>query len=68
MVKKVSRPTRRKTAAATRRKERIAIIDEEERILRAATIHLIRKVGGLFVATGLREEQDQGSRKRSRLP
>jgi hypothetical protein len=38
-------------------------INERERILRAATICLMRKVAGLLVATGLRAEQKEGSRR-----
>lgn len=38
-------------------------IDKEERILRAATIYLMRKVAGLLVATELREEQKEGFRR-----
>jgi hypothetical protein len=61
MVNK-GRPKRVKAAAATRAKKRAEIIGAEEQILRAATIHLIRKVGGLFVATGLRKTREQGLR------
>ena len=35
---------------------------EEERILRAATIHLVHRHGGLLVATGLREQLLQGTK------
>jgi hypothetical protein len=63
MVKKPSRQTPTKVVGAARRKKKPEIIDEEEEILRAATIHLIRKHGGLLVATGLREEHGNGSRQ-----
>jgi hypothetical protein len=43
-------------ATANRRKRAPVLADQTEEILRAATIYLIRTTGGLFVATGLREE------------
>src|SRR5437899_1017919 len=56
-----------KTSTRTRAKERKPVqkkplweTNEEERILRAATIHLIRKVGGLLVATAVRETRVRG--------
>lgn len=36
---------------------------KRERLLRKATIHLIMHVGGLLVATGLREEKFHGARR-----
>ena len=49
----------RSKAAKTKRHRQVPkLINKEERILRAATIYLIRKVGGLLVATGVREERD----------
>jgi hypothetical protein len=63
MPKKVSDRTRAQATAASRRRRKPAITAEEEQILRDATIHLIRRVGGLFVATGLRAEQHHGSRR-----
>lgn len=63
MAKKATERTRARAGAATRRKQRPKLNPEEEEILQAATIHLIRKVGGLFVATGLRAEQHQGCRR-----
>ena len=39
-----------------------AVPEREERILRAATIHLIRKHGMFLVATGLREARIKGFR------
>ena len=62
-MQKATQHMHAKAAAATRRKKLPEITDEEEQILRVATIHLIRKVGGLFVATGLREEQGKGGRR-----
>jgi hypothetical protein len=61
--KKVSERTRAKATAPRRHRRKPAITAEEEQILRAATIHLIRKVGGLLVATGFRAEHHQGSRR-----
>ncbi len=69
MVKKMSQVVRSKAGRVRKRRRKLEILeeeevlDEEERILRAATIHLIRHHGGLLVATGLRETQ----LKRSRL-
>ena len=55
--------TRSKAEKPKRRRQVPKLINKEERILRAATIYLIRKVGGLLVATGVREERDsKGSR------
>lgn len=62
-MKKLNKAPRTKGAAGTKRRPRLKAADEEEEILRAATIHLIRKVGGLLVATGLREERDHGRRR-----
>jgi hypothetical protein len=36
---------------------------DEESILRLATIHLLRRHGGLLVASGLREERSGGARR-----
>jgi hypothetical protein len=63
MVKKLSKAPRPKARAATKRRRKPAVLDKQEQILRAATIHLIRKVGGLLVATGLREEKDNGDQR-----
>ncbi len=68
MVKKVSKFVRSKASSVTKRRHKPVIVDEEEvmheeeEILRAATIHLIRKHGGLLVATGLREARIKRSR------
>jgi hypothetical protein len=40
----------------------VEVVDEEERILRAATLELITKHGGHFVGTGLRETRVKGFR------
>jgi len=56
VVKKLTKTARAKSAGRTRRRTRLAVRDAEEQILREATKHLIRKHGGLFVATGIREE------------
>jgi hypothetical protein len=63
MVKK-AKPALRATAAGKNKgRPKREGPDEEERILRAATTYLIRKVGGLLVATGLRAEQRQRGRR-----
>jgi len=61
VIKKV---TKERPAQAARRtnRQRKPKINQKERILREATIHLIRKHGGLLVATDLREEPIEGSR------
>jgi hypothetical protein len=61
VVKKASKHTR--TAAVEARPKMTRTPDDEEQILQAATVHLVRKHGGLLVATGLREEQGQGPRR-----
>lgn len=59
-MKKVRQGGRANGRQSTRRKQGPeSIDDEEEEILRAATIHLIRKHGGLLVATGAREERSE---------
>jgi hypothetical protein len=60
VVKKAKKEIRPTTYRTSRKRNGPAVIDDEELILRAATIHLIRKVGGLFVATALRDEQAEG--------
>ncbi len=55
MVKQVTERTRKKNRQAIYRKPRPQINEKEEEILRAATLELITKHGGHFVATGLRE-------------
>jgi hypothetical protein len=61
MIKRVTRSTRAKAPKMNGRKEPAQINDEE--ILRAATIYLIRTIGGLFVATGLRAVESKGRRE-----
>jgi hypothetical protein len=63
MAKKVQRATRGRAARTTRPMMKPEVVNKEEQILRAATIYLMRKVAGLLVATGLREEQKEGSRR-----
>jgi hypothetical protein len=60
VVKKAREGTRRRAVEGARRSRSSKIHDEEERILREATQHLIRKHGGLFVATRLRKEPGEG--------
>jgi hypothetical protein len=56
MANRGSKGVRGSVTATTRRQTEPQISDEEEQILRQATIHLIHKHGGLFVATRIREE------------
>ena len=60
MVRRAAEPTRTRAVEGARRSRRTEVHEEEERILREATKHLIRHHGGLFVATALRKEQDEG--------
>jgi hypothetical protein len=68
MLRKLSKATQSRisTAAKRRRKSTASVetevVDEEERIMRAATLELITKHGGHFVATGLRETRVKGFR------
>jgi hypothetical protein len=68
MVKKVSKSTRSRASTGTRRRSKHevrneeGVIDEEERILREATKHLVFKHGMFLVATGLREVRIKGFR------
>jgi hypothetical protein len=61
--RQVRKEGRAKAAESRGRRPKPGAIGEEENILRESTKYLIRKVGGLLVATGLREEQHQGSRR-----
>jgi hypothetical protein len=67
-VKKMSKPRRSKVAGVTkpRRKpdvsDRDEVVDEQERILRAATRYLVFQHGMFLVATGLRETRIKGVR------
>jgi hypothetical protein len=60
MVRKGGKPTRAKASAERRRKPELP--DEEERILREATKHLVFEHGMFLVATGIREARVKGSR------
>jgi hypothetical protein len=59
MAKKARKQTRVATAG---RSAVLPILDEEEKILQKATIHLIMHHGGLLVATDLREQNEGGQR------
>ena len=63
MVKRMQKVARTKAGHKTVPRMSPEAMNKEERILRAATIYLMRKVAGLLVATGLREEQKEGSRR-----
>jgi hypothetical protein len=56
-VKRTTARTRAKAAALTRQKKEPGINEEEEKILRAATLHLITHHGMFLVATGVRVAQ-----------
>ncbi len=62
MVKKLSKVPRAKASGVTKRLRKPEILDEEERILREATKHLVFKHGMFLVATGIREAQIKGFR------
>lgn len=62
MVKQVIEKARKKVRQATQRRPKAEINRKDEEILRAATIELITKHGGHFVATGLRETDIKGIR------
>jgi hypothetical protein len=62
VVKKATERTRAKAAAGARGKQEHERMDQEEEILRAATLHLITKHGMFLVATGLREASVKGIR------
>ena len=53
---------RPRLAIKTKRRRKVEVPDEVERILRAATLDLITNHGGHFVATALRETQIRGFR------
>jgi hypothetical protein len=56
MLKHLKKPRRAKVSKVAGRRKRPKLSPEEERILREATLYLIRKQGGLLIATGIREE------------
>lgn len=55
--------TTAKVRKVVRRKREPESPSEQDEILRAATIHLVRKHGGLLVATDLKAEHMNGSRR-----
>jgi hypothetical protein len=61
MVKQVIERTRKKLRKAIPRKPK-PDLKQEDKILRAATLELLTKHGGHFVATGLRETRIKGIR------
>jgi len=63
MVKQVTEKTQRRSRKAMQQKSLPEIDEQADKILRAATIYLIRNVGGLFVATGLREEHARSGQR-----
>jgi hypothetical protein len=62
VVRKARQGTRTRAVEAALRPRRPEINEEEEQILRAATLHLIQKHGMFLVATGTREVQIKGFR------
>src|SRR5713101_6804421 len=62
MVRQVTARTRKKNRPGTHRKPRPQINEKEEEILRAATLELITKHGGHFLATGVRATTIKGIR------
>ncbi len=62
MVKQLTEKTRQKSRKAIRPKPEPEFNQQEEEILRAATIELMTRHGGHFVATGLRETMIKGFR------
>ena len=62
MVKQVAEKAPRKSRKEVQRLSVPGNNEQEERILRAATLELITKHGGHFVATGLRETRIKGHR------
>ena len=61
MVKQVTEQTRKTASKASQRKLKPQV-NEQEEILRTATLELITRHGGHFVATGLRETRIKGIR------
>jgi hypothetical protein len=62
MVKRMSKQTRAKAAAETKPRQQPEVLDEEERILREATKHLVFQHGMFLVATGIRAARIKGLR------
>jgi hypothetical protein len=52
--------TRTKVQRTTQRRAKPQVTDQEEEILRAATLHLMRKHGSLLLATGARQIRVKG--------
>lgn len=61
-VPQARKAARNKLQQSINSRDEPEVNEEEERILRAATIHLVLQHGGLLVATGLREQLGQGTR------
>jgi hypothetical protein len=62
VVKKANKPAQSKARAVTRRRRKPQGPDEQERILREATKHLVFECGMFLVATGIREARIKGLR------
>jgi hypothetical protein len=62
MGKKANKPTRAKARAVPKRRRKPEVPDEQERILREATKHLVFESGMFLVATGIREARIKGFR------
>jgi hypothetical protein len=62
MAKRVNKRTRGKVSAAPKHRRKPQALDEEERILREATRHLVFEHGMFLVATGIREARIKGFR------
>ena len=60
MMKQVPQRTRAKAKKTMKRTPTPEIDEKEQALYRAAILHLIRKVGGLFVATAVREISVKG--------
>jgi hypothetical protein len=62
MLSKGNKRTRSKSEAGTKRRRKSELLDENERILREATKHMVFTHGMFLVATGLREVRIRGFR------
>jgi hypothetical protein len=60
VVKKLKKDVQASASRTLSRRKKPEIDDEEESILRAATLHLMMKYGSLLVATGVREASIKG--------
>jgi hypothetical protein len=63
MVKHMPEKTGAKVRKATPRKQQLQALSEADRILQKALIYLVRKHGMFLVATDLKEENVDGSRR-----